>query len=1200
MQINFNSKNLSLNSRFESQKNLIAFCFIEIKCCNEKSLWIERTFKKRECIQFMPEINDYTKCQCGKDEFSHTNSRMNEITKSSYAVPPVWDPLTNTDLLPTDAYGTIEFRNGKSQYIRLSNDTHPEDVLTFLHTHWRLDNAKMLISIYGDFVNYDLRPELREVCNEGIFNAAKTTGAWVITDGVHLDVVKRLNESLGDTTGQSRHNIVRIGIVAWGVVHRREDLIGRNKSVPYSFSSANNDGTVLNVNHSHYLLVDDGSVGKFGSEIILRKNLERYISQQKIANNSNHGTPVVRLLMGGGSNCIRSVIDCVTNKPPIPVLVIDKSGGTSDLLSFAHENIQSDGGMSQNTRKRLQAMISNLSRLEHSAYENVFEELMLCVKHKKSITIFRLQNGKESLDQALLSVLLRCQKSSLQYQLHLTMAWNRVDVARKHFLACAHLCKEGALDSLMLEALVHDRVEFVQLLIESGLNVKMWLTIKRLEELYNQRFDPTSTLRHLLSEQKTVTHHHHRRHPPPHHHHPFIDYVPSNYRFSLYEIGQVINKLMGGAFQSLYGKRKFRLLHNAAKIKSRKISTASRTSTTSTTSTNDDDYNHLLSDTFKYPYSELMMWAVLLRRHNMARFMWRMGQESMAKCLIAGKLYSGMAREADEDEDDVGASYEIDKHHQEFVALSTELLNHYCKIDSELTKLLLTYELSNWSNQTCLSLAVADRNMNFLAHTCCQVLLTEMWMGGLRTRKYPSIKVIFGILCFPLIFFFNYKSIEELEIMPQTQHQLQQLNLPNAIIDIPSSSGKSSTAVAAAATAALAAVGAAAAGMNSATNQDGPQLFTERLVVIRCKIIHFYAAPITKFWMHAIGHCVFALLFFYMVIQPTPAERRTAAEWYVLAYMCALTGEKFREFVTCDAPKIRQKVFIFFNDFWNIADISSICLFYIGFALRFHFDSTSRVFYSLTVMLCIVKFVEFFVIGPKFGPYITILKKMVSWKKDLLFYILVILVSFGTFRQSLWFPEQDFKWSSVRKIFLKPYFMLYGETYSDEIWPDCVDDVTSEEEFPCVPGRWLVPFIFAVYLAVGIIVLLSLLIAVINGVFMRIYAHSNTVWKFQRYNLIIKYETRPILPAPFILINHAFITFRYLLMCCTKKQTFFDRGLKVFLDEQDLEKLHDFEDGCIQSFHKNRARRTTTNDKQTDNQKALKLGICSEFQNVET
>ena len=37
----------------------------------------------------------------------------------------------------------------------------------------------------------------------------------------------------------------------------------------------------------------------------------------------------------------------------------------------------------------------------------------------------------------------------------------------------------------MMDALVNDRVDFVKLLLENGVSMQKWLTIARLEELYN-------------------------------------------------------------------------------------------------------------------------------------------------------------------------------------------------------------------------------------------------------------------------------------------------------------------------------------------------------------------------------------------------------------------------------------------------------------------------------------------------------------------------------------------------------------------------------------------------------------------------------------------------------------------------------------------------------------------------------------------
>ena len=50
---------------------------------------------------------------------------------------------------------------------------------------------------------------------------------------------------------------------------------------------------------------------------------------------------------------------------------------------------------------------------------------------------------------------------------------------------CITLIQEGSLDQAMMDALVNDRVDFVKLLLENGVSMQKWLTIPRLEELYN-------------------------------------------------------------------------------------------------------------------------------------------------------------------------------------------------------------------------------------------------------------------------------------------------------------------------------------------------------------------------------------------------------------------------------------------------------------------------------------------------------------------------------------------------------------------------------------------------------------------------------------------------------------------------------------------------------------------------------------------
>ena len=85
----------------------------------------------------------------------------------------------------------------------------------------------------------------------------------------------------------------------------------------------------------------------------------------------------------------------------------------------------------------------------------------------------------------------------------------------------------------------------------------------------------------------------------------------------------------------------------------------------------------------------------------------------------------------------------------------------------------LSASLDNWSRQTCLSLAVIANNVRFLAHPLSQVILADLWMGGLRMRKNPGFKIILGLLFPPTIAHLEFKTKEELELMPQTEEEAQ-------------------------------------------------------------------------------------------------------------------------------------------------------------------------------------------------------------------------------------------------------------------------------------------------------------------------------------------------------------------------------------------------------------------------------------------
>ena len=80
-----------------------------------------------------------------------------------------------------------------------------------------------------------------------------------------------------------------IGIAAWGIVTNASNLvvkegveIGGNNDYQVACSLVHK-GAFLDHNHTHHILVDDGSIGKYGVEIPLRSKIEEYIMKEGIS-----------------------------------------------------------------------------------------------------------------------------------------------------------------------------------------------------------------------------------------------------------------------------------------------------------------------------------------------------------------------------------------------------------------------------------------------------------------------------------------------------------------------------------------------------------------------------------------------------------------------------------------------------------------------------------------------------------------------------------------------------------------------------------------------------------------------------------------------------------------------------------------------------------------------------------------------------
>ncbi|MBN3301415.1 TRPM1 protein, partial [Amia calva] len=1159
--------------------------------------------------------------------------------------PEKWCVSKHTQTSPTDSYGIIEFQGGghsnKAMYIRVSYDTKPDNLLHLMVKDWQLELPTLLISVHGGLQNFDLQPKLKQVFGKGLIKAAMTTGAWIFTSGVSTGVIRHVGDALKDHSSKSRGKICAIGIAPWGIVENKEDLIGRDVTRPYqTMSNPLSKLSLLNNSHSHFILADDGTYGKYGAEVKLRRQLEKHISLQKIntrktlthayecknadsetvsplcdwmclfATGLGQGVPVVCLIVEGGPNVISIVLESLREDPPVPVVVCDGSGRAADIISFAHKYSEEAGVISDSLRDQLLVTIQKTFNNSRYQAQQLFMMLMECMKKKELITVFRMgSEGQQDIEMSILTALLKGTNASAPDQLSLALAWNRVDIARSQIFVYGHHWppltnlaanespskerekgpavtkrttkhkgkgkKKGkgkgkeepeeetdprkiellnwvnSLEQAMMDALVLDRVDFVKLLIENGVNMHHFLTIPRLEELYNTRLGPPNTLNFLVRDVKKGN-------------------LPPDYHISLIDIGLVLEYLMGGAYRCHYTRKSFRSLYNnlfgpkrpkALKLlgmeddempsKGHKKKKKKKKEEEIDIDVDDPEVSR-----FQFPFHELMVWAVLMKRQKMALFLWQRGEEAMAKALVACKLFKSMAHESSESEmvDDI--SQDLDNNSKEFGQLAYELLDQSYKHDEQVAMKLLTYELKNWSNSTCLKLAVAAKHRDFIAHTCSQMLLTDMWMGCLRMRKNPGLRVIMGIVFPPSILFLEFRGNEDLSFQTSAENEeAKEKEEESKDGNLESTSKKGD-------------------------EEDSDK--KQRRVPIGTKIYEFYNAPFTKFWFYTIFYLMYLMLFNYVIL--VKMERwPTLQEWIVISYIITLALEKVREILMSEPGKLKQKINVWLQEYWNITDMVAISVFLMGLLLRLQnqpYMGYGRVIYCVDIIFWYIRVLDIFGVNKYLGPYVMMIGKMMI---DMLYFVvimLVVLMSFGVARQAILHPDEEPTWRLARNIFYMPYWMIYGEVFADqidlyamEINPPCGDNLYDEDGKkmpPCIPGAWLTPAIMACYLLVANILLVNLLIAVFNNTFFEVKSISNQVWKFQRYQLIMTFHDRPVLPPPLIIFSHIYIIVKRICCRCKRRQEGdldeSDRGLKLILSEEEMKKLHEFEEQCVEEY----------------------------------
>ncbi|XP_057349545.1 transient receptor potential cation channel subfamily M member 4 isoform X4 [Manis pentadactyla] len=694
--------------------------------------WIPKIFKKKTCTTFIVDPTDPggTLCQCGRPRSEHPSVAVEDAFGA--AVVTVWDSDLHTTEKPTDAYGDVDFvgvGHKASNFLRLSDRTDPATVYNLVTRTWGFRAPNLVVSVLGGSGDPILQTWLQDLLRRGLVRAAQSTGAWIVTGGLHRGIGRHVGAAVRDhqTASTGGTKVVAMGVAPWGVVRNRKALTNPKGSFParYPWRGDPEDGVQfpLDYNYSAFFLVDDGTHGCLGGENRFRLSFESHIAQQKTGvGGTGIDIPVLLLLIDGDEKMLKRVENAT--KAQLPCLLVAGSGGAADCLAEILEDTLAPGGGGSRRGKAQDQIRRFFPKGDPEALQAQVERIMT---RKELLTVYTSDDGPEEFETIILKALVKAcgssEASAYLDELRLAVAWNRVDIAQSELFRGDIQWRSFHLEASLMDALLNDRPEFVRLLISHGLSLGHFLTPTRLAQLYSAA-PPNSLIRSLLDQAS-----HGAGNKTPVHKPSAEPQLP--------DVGKVLRMLLGETCAPRYYAVSAEDPHQGPGCKE-------STNLLSERATSELALDAVLGQA---PWSDLLLWALLLNRAQTAMYFWEIGSNAVASALGACLLLRVLARMESEAEEaarrkDLAAKFE---------GLGVDLFGECYRSSEHRAARLLLRRCPLWGDATCLQLAMQADARAFFAQDGVQSLLTQKWWGEMDSTT-PIWALVLAFFCPPLIY----------------------------------------------------------------------------------------------------------------------------------------------------------------------------------------------------------------------------------------------------------------------------------------------------------------------------------------------------------------------------------------------------------------------------------------------------------------
>ncbi|CAH1255650.1 TRPM5 [Branchiostoma lanceolatum] len=546
------------------------------------------------------------------------------------------------------------------------------------------------------------------------------------------------------------------------------------------------------------------------------------------------GVPVVVLAVEGGPHTLKNVSEALTRE--IPVVIAEGSGRAADIIAYAYKRRKRIRQQDADIIKDLRDQIPKAFHYGEAQADEDMIRIRNIVSSSNSafVSLFKLEEGNTAnIDEALFRGLLKA-KSYPEDQLQLALAWDRSDIARQEIFTPRRRQKWRDIDkhTYMETALLHDRVEFVQLLLENGVELQQFLTVKRLYYLLSSVYfcnicdlqtieeDGVGGVARLL--QRLV-----RR-------------EAKKKKWDLHMVGRVIcSHLLGDQMETMYKGERFLVSSTVLALGS---------------TSDQSDAGQGDSADFPTPENDLFLWAVLTNRRDMARLFWKMGSDHVAAALSASKMLMSLASLA-KTEEQLVLYQDLKDHARQLESDACGVLEECHQKDRSLTHDLLVRRQDRWGDVTVMSIAASSHHMTFMSHDACQTKMNLVWKGRMASYT-PWWKVGLSQVFPPAVLLITFIDDNKRDGSAASDRDSFDRTLSKVSLTCETNKGR----------------------------------------IGLCKAIQYHqTAPVTKFMYNTVFHVAYLLMFSVFLLTDLRPGVISPWEWFLSVVMASLLIEELRQ-----------------------------------------------------------------------------------------------------------------------------------------------------------------------------------------------------------------------------------------------------------------------------------------------------------------